>query len=171
MEAQIPSVTKLVQQSMQRLYPLALADRSWDNVGLLLEPPEYRARTSMAPRVLLTIDLTTAVADEALRDDSGVETIVTYRLLFPFSTNSDPIIFRGLKSLTLEDPLQKSLLRLCSKGIGVYSPHTSLDGAVGGINDWLASVVAFRQPAKISAIVPCNPVEGIFYDIEANNRS
>ena len=81
METRIPSVTKLVQQSMQRLYPLALADRSWDNVGLLLEPPEYRPRTSMAPRVLLTIDLTPAVVDEALREDSRVETIVTYRFL------------------------------------------------------------------------------------------
>jgi len=35
----------------------------------------------MAPRVLLTIDLTPAVVDEALREDSGVETIVTYRFL------------------------------------------------------------------------------------------
>lgn len=72
-----PSVTKMVQTSMQKLYPLALADRSWDNVGLLLEPPY--ARQTATPKVLLTIDLTTTVAEEALEETSGVETIVTYR--------------------------------------------------------------------------------------------
>jgi putative NIF3 family GTP cyclohydrolase 1 type 2 len=65
---------------MQKLYPLALADRSWDNVGLLLEPP-YPARQTAMPKVLLTIDLTTAVSEEALEETSGVETIVTYRTI------------------------------------------------------------------------------------------
>ena len=79
---QLPPLTKLVQQSMQKLYPLALADRSWDNVGLLLEPPFPRPRKDFTrPTVLLTVDLTTAVAKEALDPGSGVETIVTYRIL------------------------------------------------------------------------------------------
>jgi putative NIF3 family GTP cyclohydrolase 1 type 2 len=33
------------------------------------------------------------------------------------------------------------LLRLASHGISVYSPHTALDSAPGGINDWLADIV------------------------------
>jgi putative NIF3 family GTP cyclohydrolase 1 type 2 len=156
----LPSVTTLVQTSMQKLYPLALADRSWDNVGLLLEPPYPRIRTTSPPKVLLTIDLTTAVAEEALKEDSGVETIVAYRNSSMEILRIDPIIFRGLKSLTMEDPQQTSLLKLCAKGIGVYSPHTSVDGAVGGVNDWLAYVVAGGENAKISSIVPCNQVEG-----------
>ena len=45
-------------------------------------------------------------------------------------------IFRSLKSLTLSDPLQASLLRLSAKGISVFSPHTSLDAAPNGINTW-----------------------------------
>lgn len=48
----------------------------------------------------------------------------------------DGQIFRGLKSLTLSDPLQASLLRLSAKGISVFSPHTSLDAAPNGINTW-----------------------------------
>jgi putative NIF3 family GTP cyclohydrolase 1 type 2 len=46
-------------------------------------------------------------------------------------------IFRGLKSLTLSDPLQASLLRLSAKGISVFSPHTSLDATPNGINTFL----------------------------------
>lgn len=55
---------------------------------------------------------------------------------------SDPIIFRGLKSLTLKDPQQASLLKLMQNNIAVYSPHTALDAGVDGINDWLADTVA-----------------------------
>jgi putative NIF3 family GTP cyclohydrolase 1 type 2 len=42
----------------------------------------------------------------------------------------------------MKDPQQASLLELCNKGIGVYSPHTSVDGAVGGVNDYLVDVVS-----------------------------
>jgi putative NIF3 family GTP cyclohydrolase 1 type 2 len=53
------------------------------------------------------------------------------------------------------------LLKLCAQGIGVYSPHTSVDGAVGGVNDWLASVVTQDEPAEISPILPCSEVKGM----------
>ena len=69
---------------MQKLFPLELADRSWDNVGLLLESPIQRPRiASVKPKVLLTLDLTNAVANEALEENSGVEAIVTYRISPP----------------------------------------------------------------------------------------
>ena len=42
----------------------------------------------------------------------------------------------------MKDPQQASLLELCQKGIGVYSPHTSVDGAEGGVNDFLVDVVS-----------------------------
>ncbi|KAJ9104055.1 hypothetical protein QFC19_004189 [Naganishia cerealis] len=40
-------------------------------------------------------------------------------------------IFSGLKSLTLGNPLQASLLKLAASGISVFSPHTSLDSIDG----------------------------------------
>jgi putative NIF3 family GTP cyclohydrolase 1 type 2 len=46
-------------------------------------------------------------------------------------------IFRALKSLTLSDPLQASLLKLSAHGISVFSPHTSLDATPNGINTWI----------------------------------
>jgi Duf34/NIF3 (NGG1p interacting factor 3) len=74
------NVMQIVNKHMQKLYPLELADGAWDNVGLLLEPTVQRPREEgVTPKVLLTIDLTTAVTDEALEDASGVEAIVTYR--------------------------------------------------------------------------------------------
>jgi putative NIF3 family GTP cyclohydrolase 1 type 2 len=95
--------------------------------------------------VLLTVDLTKAVADEAIERNDCV--VVAYRMIHPSSLGCqliipiDPIIFRGLKSLTLADTQQQSLLRLALEGISVYCPHTAVDAAPGGLGDWLADIV------------------------------
>ena len=59
----------------------------------------------------------------------------------------------------MEDPQQVTLMELCNQGIGVYSPHTSVDGAVGGMNDWLAEVATGGLDAAVEPIVPVS-VEG-----------
>ncbi|MCJ1403388.1 hypothetical protein MMC11_006611 [Xylographa trunciseda] len=120
--------TRAVVSSMRKLYPEALADKSFDNTGLLLEAPFDPIRRQMNS-VLLTVDLTKAVADEAIENNHCV--VVAYH----------PIIFKGLKSLTLADSQQQSLLRLALEGISVYCPHTAVDAAPGGLGDWLADIL------------------------------
>ncbi|MCJ1351689.1 MAG: hypothetical protein MMC33_001673 [Icmadophila ericetorum] len=124
---------RAVVSSMRKLYPEALADKSFDNTGLLLEAPFDPIRRQMNS-VLLTVDLTKAVADEAIERKDCV--VVAYH----------PIIFRGLKSLTLADTQQQSLLRLALEGISVYCPHTAIDAAPGGLGDWLADIVTGTLP-------------------------
>ncbi|KDQ62882.1 hypothetical protein JAAARDRAFT_168173 [Jaapia argillacea MUCL 33604] len=118
------SVVRCVTQAMERIAPLRLAEK-WDNVGLLLESPLVRPE---ARKVLLTIDLTPRVLHEALSHPTPPSLILSYH----------PPIFNPLPSLTLSNPLQKTLLTCASNGISVYSPHTALDGVWGGICDWLA---------------------------------
>ncbi|KAH8111862.1 GTP cyclohydrolase 1 type 2/Nif3 [Phellopilus nigrolimitatus] len=115
------SFVKSVCAAMQRIAPLRLAE-SWDNVGLLLEAPV----PNPGKKILLTIDLTPAVAHEAIAARAGV--LIAYH----------PPVFRALRALTLGDPLQASLLRLAHAGVSVYAPHTALDAVAGGVNDWLA---------------------------------
>ncbi|PGH00310.1 YbgI/family dinuclear metal center protein [Helicocarpus griseus UAMH5409] len=126
--------TRAVVNSMRKLYPEGLADKSFDNTGVLLESPFNFARRQKNS-VLLTIDLTKAVADEAI--ERGDSIIITYH----------PTIFRGLKSLTLNDPQQTSLLHLAQHGISVYSPHTAVDAAPGGNADWLLDIVTASEPS------------------------
>ncbi|KAJ2905003.1 hypothetical protein MKZ38_006659 [Zalerion maritima] len=136
--------TAQVVSAMDQLYPLALADKRWDNVGLLLDnfPVE-----NQQPVVLLANDLTSAVCEEAIAKQASV--VIAYRTVLaslllrlvlapPTDHPIDPFIFRGLKSITHHDTQQSSLLKLARHGIAVYSPHTSVDAAPGGINDWLA---------------------------------
>ncbi|KAJ6015982.1 hypothetical protein N7540_010573 [Penicillium herquei] len=136
--------TRAVVSSMRKLYPEALADKSFDNTGLLLEAP-FEPSRRQKNSVLLAIDLTTAVADEAIRRQDS--TIVAYH----------PIIFRGLKSITLDDTQQRSLLRLAQHGISVYSPHTAVDTVPGGMADWLCDVVTgtFKSDAPKRTLKTC----------------
>ncbi|KAF2115249.1 GTP cyclohydrolase 1 type 2/Nif3 [Lophiotrema nucula] len=136
---------------MRKLYPQALADSSWDNTGLLLEAP-FNPSSRRSNTVLLTIDLTRAVADEAIALDSSI--IIAYH----------PIIFRGLKSITLANTQQSTLLRLASHGISVYSPHTAVDAAPGGLGDWLADIVTATKTTR--SFPPESPDEDVVESVE-----
>ena len=120
MSARLPEVVA----ALEEIAPLAWA-AEWDNVGLLLEPPG-RARVA---RVLLAIDLSPAVLEEAQR--SRAELIVAYH----------PPIFAPLSRITCSAPLQRALLACVQAKIAVYAPHTALDAAPDGVNDWLAGGV------------------------------
>lgn len=119
---------------MRSLYPEVLADKSFDNTGLLLEAPFFPSRRNRNS-VLLTIDLTKAVAEEAIQNNHSA--VIAYH----------PIIFRALKSITLEDSQQQSLLRLAANGVSVYSPHTAVDAVPGGMADWLCDIVTGKLDA------------------------
>ncbi|KAK2590826.1 hypothetical protein QQS21_011490 [Conoideocrella luteorostrata] len=126
---------------MKRLYPEELADRTWDNVGLLLD---NTATADQQPKVLVTNDLTYQVADDAIKNHVSV--IVSYH----------PFIFSGLKSITNNDPQQATLLRLAKANIAVYCPHTAVDAAPFGLNDWLAGIVSGPHISARSVAIPCS---------------
>jgi dinuclear metal center YbgI/SA1388 family protein len=120
MSRTLPEVLAL----LERLAPLNLAEE-WDNVGLLLEPSAAAQRP--IARAFLCIDLSESVLDEAL--GAGADFLIAYH----------PPLFRGLKRLRASTAEDRVLLRALEAGLAVYSPHTALDAAVGGVNDWLAS--------------------------------
>lgn len=107
--------------AMERIAPPRLAE-PWDNVGLLMGA----AGSELRGPVLLTIDLTEAVAHEALRRACGA--VIAYH----------PLIFEPINRITDETENGRVMLALLGAGVAVYSPHTALDAAPGGMTDWLA---------------------------------
>lgn len=111
-----------LQAALEALAPPHLAG-SWDNVGLLIDPRAPGDELEVE-RVLLTIDATPAVLEEATRE--GVQCLVAYH----------PPLFQPLRRLSYAgSPAAVAALRA---GFAVYSPHSALDAAPGGLNDWLA---------------------------------
>ncbi|MCA8951237.1 MAG: Nif3-like dinuclear metal center hexameric protein [Planctomycetes bacterium] len=121
-----------VLDALEEIAPLELA-ADWDNVGLLLDP---RGRRHRIERILLTIDLTDDVVAEARFTRSDL--VVAYH----------PAIFQPLRRLGVGDGKQRALLGSVAAGFALYSPHTALDAAPGGIADWLADgVLGGDEPA------------------------
>ncbi|RCI03809.1 NGG1 interacting factor, partial [Rhizopus stolonifer] len=112
------SLLSKVTRCMRTIAPLELAEASWDNVGVLVEPPFPSSKQN---KVLLTIDLTHQVLEEALADPK-IGTIVSYH----------PPIFRAMKRLTSQDVKQDIVLKAIARGVGIYSPHTACDNCVNG---------------------------------------
>jgi dinuclear metal center YbgI/SA1388 family protein len=106
---------------IEEIAPPELAE-DWDNTGLLIEPLKPRDIT----KVLLAIDLTEAVAREAVRRNA--DAVIAYH----------PLFFGGFQRLETSNPQARTAMRLIENGIAVYSPHTALDAAPGGVNAWLA---------------------------------
>jgi dinuclear metal center YbgI/SA1388 family protein len=127
-----------VLELLETLAPLRFAE-SWDNVGLLLEPHSKQD----VGRVLLTIDLTSAVLDEA--GQRGAELVVAYH----------PPLFKALKRIRQGKTAESVVAGALGRGIAVYSPHTALDAAPDGVNDWLAGAVG---PGLLYPLVPSSPI-------------
>jgi dinuclear metal center YbgI/SA1388 family protein len=108
--------------ALETLAPLDLAEE-WDNVGLLVDPRRPGEELEVE-RVLLTIDATDAVVSEA--EARSVQCLVAYH----------PPLFRPQKRFSAQR--DRALSTAFSKGFAIYSPHTALDSAAGGLNDWLA---------------------------------
>jgi len=125
---------KEIAEQIEKIVPLKLA-QDWDNVGLLIGDAQRSVRT-----ILLTIDITKDVLAEAKR--LKTELIISYH----------PVIWDGLKKITADGPTGV-VYDLIRSGIAVFSIHTALDSAIGGVNDGLAEIVGIRNAKPIGDYV------------------
>lgn len=109
-------------EAMQILAPLERS-QPWDNTGWILSPRD----SAVLQGILLCIDLTPAVAEEARR--LRCTCVCAYH----------PPLFHAVKTLSPTLPAQDAVLRCIEAGIAIHSPHTALDAADNGLNHWLAT--------------------------------
>ena len=125
---------KDIAEQIEKIVPLKLA-QDWDNVGLLIGDPQRNVKN-----ILLTIDVTGDVAREAKRLKTDL--IVSYH----------PVIWEGLKKIPADGPTGV-VYDLIRSGIAVFSIHTALDSAIGGVNDGLAEIIGIRDGKPIGDYV------------------
>lgn len=116
----MPTKAKLVAALLDELAPPLLAE-GWDNPGWQMGNPGRSV-----DRVMLALDVTVEVCRESR--DRGIGLIVCHH----------PLIFKGIKSIRTDLPQGYLLAELVRNDIAVYTAHTNLDIANGGVNDVLA---------------------------------
>ncbi len=139
---------------IEALAPRRLA-QDWDNTGLQLGSFD-----ATVEKILVALDVDDAVIDEALSLGAGL--IISHH----------PLIFRPLNSLRTDLPQGRLLCRALAAGLAVYTAHTNLDAATGGVNDRLAELLGLRETEvinvtaretyeKIVVFVPCGHEDNV----------
>lgn len=111
---------------IEKTAPLNFQD-SYDNSGLQVGFPE-----SSVSKVLVCLDVTEAVVEEAER--LGCELIVSHH----------PLLFRALKQVSDSTYQQRCAVSAIRSGVAIYSAHTSLDNARGGVNWKIAEIIGME---------------------------
>lgn len=101
---------------LEEISPLAYSE-GFDNTGLLVGDSN-----TLVTGILITLDTLEAVVDEAIENDCNL--IVSFH----------PIIFSGLKKLTGQTYVERTVQKAIKHDIAIFSNHTALDNAWNGVN-------------------------------------
>ena len=90
---------------------------SYDNAGLIIGNPNDEANS-----VLLTIDVTEEVIDEAIKNKDAL--IISHH----------PVIFGGIKKINGKNYTERCIIKAIQNKIAIYAAHTNLDSIMAGVN-------------------------------------
>ena len=116
-----------ITRFLETIAPPALQE-SYDNCGLLTGSPE-----SQCNGVLVTLDATEAVVEEAIR--RGCNLVVAHH----------PIIFSGLKKINGKNYVERTVIAAIRNDIALYAIHTNLDNIAGGVNGRIAERLGLQS--------------------------
>ena len=105
----------------------------WDNDGMMLCADSKKE----IKKAVLTLDLTPAALEYAV--SVGADAIFTHH----------PFIFKGIRNICDIDNRSKMVIEILSHNISVFSYHTRLDAAVGGVNDILSQLLEIDSPVSL----------------------
>ncbi len=116
-----------IVQILEKWAPKNLA-LDWDNPGLAIGD-----LSENVSKILLTLTVTLETVEFAAKN--GFEMIISHH----------PLFFKPLKSLRKDTPLGQIVYEAINNNIVIYSAHTNMDAACGGINDILANVLELQH--------------------------
>ncbi|WP_419878947.1 Nif3-like dinuclear metal center hexameric protein [Brevibacillus centrosporus] len=147
-----------VIQYVERLAPKSLAYEG-DKIGLHVGTLQKQVK-----KVMVALDVLESVVDEAIAE--GVDLIVAHHA----------VIYRPLKNIRTDMAAGRVFEKLIKHDIAVYTAHTNLDVAVGGMNDWLAEAIGLNKVEvldvihrdswkKLAVFVPASHRDAVFQAI------
>lgn len=127
---------------------------SYDNAQLITGDPSARVNG-----ILCSLDATEAVVDEAI--SLGCNLIVAHH----------PIVFKGLKSFTGKNYVERTIIKAIKNDIAIFAIHTNLDHVAHGVNKKIADKIGLTKTKilspkkgilnKLSTFVPSAAMEQV----------
>ena len=118
---------KEIVDALERFAPLPLQD-GFDNAGM-----QVGLTDADCAGALLCLDVTEEVLDEAIKE--GCNLVVSHH----------PLIFKGIKSLTASNHVERCVMKAIKHDITIFSAHTNLDNAVNGVNFKMAEKIGLKH--------------------------
>ncbi len=118
---------------IEKIAPLRLAEK-WDNSGLQVGKLDW-----LVKRILIALDPTPDVIDFAC--NTRTELLITHH----------PMIFNPLKSIDFSSSVGSLIYKAAINNLAIFSAHTNLDSAAGGINDFIALHIGLKNIERLSA--------------------
>ena len=112
---------------LEKVAPLSYQE-SWDNSGLLVGN-----NSAQVSAVLLTVDVTEAIVEEAISKKANL--IIAHH----------PIIFKGIKSLTGRNYVERTVIKAIKNDIAIYVMHTNLDVFPEGVSYKMAEKLSLKK--------------------------
>ena len=132
----------IIVDALERFAPLAWQeeyDNSGLQVGLFDEAGMPLGREAEIKGVLVCLDITEAVIDEAAARNCNL--VVSHH----------PLIFRPLKNVSGTTYQQRCVAKALRLGIALYAAHTNLDNAPGGVSWEMAARLGLQD---VRVLVP-----------------
>lgn len=117
---------------LEKFAPPSLQE-SYDNSGLLVGD-----KNNEVTSVLLTLDITEDVVEEAKSKNCNL--IIAHH----------PIIFSGLKTLTGNTYIERTVIKAIQNNIALYAIHTNLDNVINGVNKKFANKIGLTNTKILS---------------------
>ncbi len=134
---------------MEEIAPSVLAE-DWDNCGLQVGRWEQPVQT-----VWVALDPSPEVITAACEE--GVDLLITHH----------PLLFRPLKSVDFSRMPGRALEMAAFKGLSVFSAHTNLDSATGGLNDICADRLGLKERRVLAPAAGARHYKLVFFVPEA----
>jgi dinuclear metal center YbgI/SA1388 family protein len=152
------NVFMLIQDIIAHLETIAppAYQESYDNAGLIVGN-----KTTAVTGILTCLDSTEAIIEEAIRYHCNL--IVAHH----------PIVFRGLKTLTGSNYIERVLIKAIQHNIAIYAIHTNLDNVYhSGVNAKIAERLSLKNTQILDTKKINNTViiDNQTYTLEAKSK-
>lgn len=127
-------LVKEITQFIEELAPLSFQE-TYDNAGLLVGNS-----SSEINGVLITLDITEAVIDEAIQKNLNM--VIGHH----------PLIFSGLKKITGKNEIERCVIKAIKNDIAIYAAHTNLDSVHGGVNSKICEKLNLKNCKVLSPV-------------------
>ncbi len=132
---------------LQKIAPPALQE-NYDNAGLITGNTNWNCTGT-----IISLDASEAVVNEAIQNNCNL--IIAHH----------PIIFSGLKKITGNNYVEKTIIAAIKNDIAIYAIHTNLDNVLHGVNAAIADKLGLINRQVLQPKNEVLPLEDTNYQI------